>query len=135
MREDLRAVSAKTICYKLQSSRVITWNARTSIKRRYKYITTSINCRQLTRATKSCCRQSLTISAINCSGRASNIGGIVNLLTDDGPVYHALTVHLSRAKLIARSTVDMLWRNRVWSQVPEVSRGPTVIFGDKQIFL
>jgi len=33
--EDMRAVSAKTICYKLQSSRVITWNARASSKRRY----------------------------------------------------------------------------------------------------
>jgi len=38
---------------------------------------------------------------INYSGRASQLGGIVNLwLTDDGPVYHALSVHLFRAKLI-----------------------------------
>jgi len=32
-------------------------------------------------------------------------------LTDDGPVSHALSVHLSRAKLITRSTIDVLWRN------------------------
>ena len=40
----------------------------------------SISCCWLARATKSCCRQSLTISAINCSGRASELGGIVNLV-------------------------------------------------------
>ena len=34
-------------------------------------------------------------------------------LTDDVPANHALRVHLSRAKLIARSTVDMPWRNFV----------------------
>ena len=34
---------------------------------------TSISCRQLTRATKSCCRQSLMISAINYSSRASQL--------------------------------------------------------------
>ena len=32
-------------------------------------------------------------------------------LPDDGPVYHALSVHRSRAKLITRSTIDMPWRN------------------------
>jgi len=41
---------------------------------------TSISCRQLTRATESCCRHSLTICAINCSGRASELAGIVNLV-------------------------------------------------------
>jgi len=39
--------------------------------------------------------------AINYSGRASELGGIIDL-TDDSPVYHAVSVHLSRAKLITR---------------------------------
>jgi len=39
------------------------------------------------------CRQRLTICAINYSGRASELGG---------PVYYALSVHLSRAKFITR---------------------------------
>ena len=53
------------------------------------------------------------IAVINYSGRTSKLGGIVNLLTDDGPILtehalkggrseHALSVHLSRAKLITR---------------------------------
>jgi len=41
----------------------------------YKYQLPPIN-----RATESCCRQSLTITVINCSGRASELGGIVNLV-------------------------------------------------------
>ena len=40
----------------------------------------SISCRYLTRATKSCCRQRLTICAINYSGRASELGGIIDLV-------------------------------------------------------
>ena len=32
-------------------------------------------------------------------------------MTDDGPVYHALGVHVSRAELITRSTIDMSWQN------------------------
>jgi len=32
-------------------------------------------------------------------------------LTDDDPVYHTLSVHLSRAKLIARLEIDMPWRS------------------------
>jgi len=32
-------------------------------------------------------------------------------LTDDGPVYHAWSDHRSQAKLVARSAIDMLWRN------------------------
>jgi len=40
----------------------------------------TISCRYLTRATESCCRQSLTISATNHSGRASELGGIGNLV-------------------------------------------------------
>ena len=64
-----------------------------------------VTCCRWTRATKSRCRQSFTtISAINYSSRASVLGCIVNIVTDDGPVYHALSVHLSR-----RSTIDMLW--------------------------
>jgi len=49
---------------------------------------TSISCRQLTRATKSCCRRrslSISFSAIHYSSRASELGGVIN-----GPVYHAL---------------------------------------------
>jgi len=57
---------------------------------------------KLTRATKSCCGQSLTISATNYSGRASELGGIIN---DDGPVFHDWGVYLSSAKSIARSTI------------------------------
>ena len=70
---------------------------------------TSISCRQLTRATKSWFRRRLTIAAINYSGRASEL--LSTKLTNDGPVYHALSVHLSRTKLIARSTIDIPWRN------------------------
>ena len=62
----------------------------------------SISCRLLTRATKSCCRQLLTICAINYSGRESELGGIIDLVDRRRPVYHALSVHLSRAKLITR---------------------------------
>jgi len=40
----------------------------------------SVSCRKLTRATKSCCRQRLTICAINYSGRASELGGIIDLV-------------------------------------------------------
>jgi len=32
-------------------------------------------------------------------------------LTDEGPVYHALSVHLSGAKLTTRSKIDMPLRN------------------------
>ena len=46
----------------------------------------SISCRQLTRATKSCCRQRLTICAINYSGRASELGDIVNLVDRRRPI-------------------------------------------------
>ena len=42
--------------------------------------TTSISCRELTRATESCCRPRLTICATNCSGRASELGGIIDLV-------------------------------------------------------
>jgi len=32
-------------------------------------------------------------------------------LTDDGPVYHAPSVHVSRAKSIARTTIDIPKQN------------------------
>jgi len=62
--------------------------------------------RKLNRATKSCCRQSLRISAINYTGWALELGGIINLV-DQRVSERRL---LSRAKLIARS-VDMPWWN------------------------
>jgi len=41
------------------------------------------------------------VCAINYSGRASELRGIIDLVgTDDGPFYHVLSVHLSRAKVI-----------------------------------
>ena len=52
---------------------------------------------------------------INYSGRASELGGIVNLVDDDGPVYHALSVHHCRAKSIAR------FKSGVFDKVPEGS--------------
>jgi len=55
-------------------------------------------------------------------------------LTDDGPVYHALSVHLSPAKLITpfddRYAVAKFCKSGVWSKVPE---GSIVIFGDARI--
>jgi len=67
----------------------------------------------------------LTISAKNDSGRASELRCIVNLADrpDDGPVYHALSVHLSRAKSVTRFddryAVAKFPKSRVWSKVPE----------------
>ena len=47
------------------------------------------------------------------------------MLTDDGPVYHALSVHLSPAKLITRFddryAVAKFSKSRVWSKVQEES--------------
>ena len=45
----------------------------------------SISCHWLTRVTKSCCRQSLTICATNYSGRASELGGIIDLVDQRRP--------------------------------------------------
>ena len=46
-------------------------------------------------------------------------------LTDDGPVYHALSVHLSRDKLITRFddqyAVAKFSKSGVYEQVPEKS--------------
>jgi len=50
-------------------------------------------------------------------------------MTDDGPVYHVLSVQLLRAKLITRFddryTVAKFSKSRVWSKIPE---GNTLIF-------
>jgi len=44
-------------------------------------------------------------------------------LTEDGPVYHALSVHFRRAKLITRfddrPIVAKFSKSRVWGKVPE----------------
>jgi len=75
---------------------------------------------------------------INYSGRASELGGIVNQLTDDGSVYHAVSVHLSRANLITRfddlCAVLKFSKSRVCSKVPEGIKVP-LFFGDTRISL
>ena len=55
------------------------------------------------------------------------LGGIVNLVDRDDPVYHALSVHLSRAKVITRfdDRYAVVKFSRVWSKVPQ---GRTLIF-------
>ena len=57
-------------------------------------------------------------------------------LTDDGPVYHARSVHLSRAKLITRFddryVVAKFSKSRVWNKS---SRGQYPYFGGTRIFL
>ena len=59
---------------------------------------------------------------INYNGRASELGGTVvsTLLTDDGQVYHALSVHLSLAKLTTRFddryAVTKFFKSRVFEQ-------------------
>jgi len=46
------------------------------------------------------------------SGRASELGGIINLVDQRlSGLSRSETLELSRAKLIARSTIDMPWRN------------------------
>jgi len=51
-------------------------------------------------------------------------------LTDDGPVYHAWSVHLCRFH--DRYAEAKFSRSGVWSKVPE---GSTLIFGDTRISL
>ena len=57
-------------------------------------------------------------------------------MTDDGPVYHALSVHLSRAKLITRFddllAVAKFSKSGVYKKVSE---GSTLIFVDTWISL
>ena len=70
---------------------------------------TCISCREPTRATKSCCRQSLMISVINYSGRPSELNIADQRQSSlSHPERH---VHLSRPKLAARSTIGMPWQN------------------------
>jgi len=61
----------------------------------------------------------------------SSSGALLILFTDDGPVYYALSVHLSLAKLITRFgdpyAVAKFSKSKVWDKVPE---GSTLIFGD-----
>ena len=61
----------------------------------------------LTRATKSCCRQSLTICVMNYSGRASELGGTVNVVDRRPSLSRSKRRYVSRAKLITR--FDMPW--------------------------
>jgi len=67
--------------------------------------------------------------AVDC--RSSEV-----LLTDDGPIYHALSVHFSRAKLIIRFddryAVATFSMSTVWS---EVSAGSILIFRGTRISL
>ena len=59
---------------------------------------------------------------VNYNDRASELEGIVNLVDyKDGPVYHALSVHLCRAKSIThfddRYAESKLPKSRVWDKV------------------
>ena len=45
---------------------------------------------------ESCCRQSLTITVTNYSGRASELGGIANLVDRRRSSFHAPSVRLCR---------------------------------------
>ena len=55
-------------------------------------------------------------------------------MTDDGPVYHALSVHLSRAKLITRFDDRYAVANFSKSGVQDkVAEGSALIFGDNRI--
>ena len=78
---------------------------------------------------KSCCRHSLTICAINYSGRASELGGIVNLVDRRQSCLLQSELSLSRAKLITRFddgyAMAKFSKSRVWSKIPE---GSAVIF-------
>ena len=72
------------------------------------------------------------MTVINYSGRASELGGIIDFVDQRrSTVYHALSVHLSRAKLTARSTIDAVAKfskSGVYGKVPE---GITLIFVDR----
>jgi len=65
----------------------------------------------LIRATLSCCRQRLTITAINYSGRASELGGIVNLVDRR----RSSLSRCERPRCRAKLTIDMPWRNRAFA--------------------
>ena len=57
--------------------------------------------------------ESLAISAINYSGRASELGGITNVVDKRRSSILCLStfIHLSRAKLTAHSRTNMRWQN------------------------
>jgi len=82
---------------------------------------------------ETCCRQSLTMTVVNYSCRAS---GIVNLV-DDGPVYHARSVHLRRAMLITRfdDRYTCVCRRKIFQvrSFGQSFRGRTLNFEDTQI--
>jgi len=85
------------------------------------FIYTSISYRSLTHMTKSCCRQSLTISM---SGWPSELWGIINFVDQRlSRLSCSERRHLSRAKLIAHSTIDMPWRNFLRPEFRKSSRG------------
>ena len=73
------------------------------------------------------------ITVTNYSGRASEL--LSTKLSDDGPVYQALSVHLSRAKLITRSTIDMPKQNFLSPEFRENFRGKYPYFGRYPNFL
>ena len=77
----------------------------------------------------------LTICAINYSGRASELGGIIDLVDRRrSSLSGALSVHLFRAKLITRFddryAVAKFSKSGLYDRVPE---GSAVIFGDNGI--
>ena len=66
-------------------------------------------------------------TVINYSGRASELGGIVNLVDRRRSSLSGSERPLSQAKSITRSTIDLSWRKyRVWDKVLEES----TLFGD-----
>jgi len=65
----------------------------------------------------------MTITVINYSGGASELGGVINLVDRRRLSYHALSIHLCGAKLIThfdgRPVVAKFSKSRVWGKVPE----------------
>jgi len=56
-------------------------------------------------------------------------------LTDGGSVYHALGVQFRPAKLIARWTIDMPWRNFLSLEFRKTSKGKYLYFVDTRLSL
>jgi len=73
--------------------------------------TTSITCRYLTRATKSCCRQSLVISTINYIGRGSELWGNINLVDRQVQFIRLRASTFLELSWQHASMIDILWRN------------------------
>ena len=81
---------------------------------------TSIGCRWLTRATKSRSRQSVTICATNYSGRASELGGTINLVDRRrSSLSHALRrrTHFFGGQFTPPDTTQTALSRRVWRAV------------------